>query len=63
VAKKTWTDLHETFAAAGRVLTTPVVVTGGLAKRVVVATKQRPHPIKEKERHYCYWYSPPREDA
>ena len=59
VSKKTWGAMAEVFAAAGRVLTIPVDVKGELPQRTVIASKSRPHPIRERARNYCYWFSPP----
>jgi hypothetical protein len=59
VSKKTWGALFEVFAQAGRVLSIPQKVTGELPQRVVIPSKRRPHAIREKDRNYCYWFSPP----
>jgi hypothetical protein len=59
VSKKTWGALFEVFAKAGRVLSIPERVAGELPKRTVVPSKRRPHPIREKDRSFCFWFSPP----
>ena len=59
VSRKTWGALFEVFAQAGRVLSSPQKVTGELPQRVVIPSKRRPHAIRERDRTYCYWFSPP----
>jgi hypothetical protein len=63
VSKKTWSALFENFVAAGRVLMPPTKVTGELPQRAVIPSKRRPHPIRQKSRAYCYWFSPPLSSA
>jgi hypothetical protein len=59
VSKRTWLRLQATFASAGRALAAPANIVGELPQRVVVPSERRPHPIRERPRSYCYWFSPP----
>eukprot|EP01052_Picozoa_sp_SAG31_P012594 SAG31_NODE_740_length_12438_cov_10.788719_11_plen_404_part_00 len=60
VSRRTWSDLSDAFRLAGRALSAPTNIKGELPKRVVHPSKNRPYPIRDRDRHFCYFFSPPR---